>query len=94
MGEKRFENPQTINLQQILVTYLALHKLLADRKKEEEEEEEGDEGGEKKPRMVRERVRGVPLILFSKLFSFRETRKNNANELVKIIHCMLEYRRN
>ena len=93
MGEKRFENPQTINLQQILITYLALHKLLADRKKEEEEEE-GDEGGEKKPRMVRECVRGVPLILFSKLFYFRETRKNNANELVKIIHCMLEYHRN
>lgn len=48
MGEKRFENPQTVNLQSVLSACAAIHQLLADREREEERGGEG-EGGEVRP---------------------------------------------
>ena len=48
MGERRFENPQTMNLQEILASCVAIHQLLAEKEKEEEEGEEE----EKKSKMV------------------------------------------
>ena len=44
MGERRFENPQTVNLQSVLAASAAVHQLLADREREEE--------GDARPRMV------------------------------------------
>ena len=35
MGERRFENPQTVNLQSVLSASTAIHQLLADREREE-----------------------------------------------------------
>ena len=46
MGEKRFENPQSVNLQSVLSACAAIHQLLADREREEERE---GEGGETRP---------------------------------------------
>lgn len=42
MGERRFENPQTINLQSVLSACAAIHELLADREREAEGERETD----------------------------------------------------
>ena len=36
MGERRFENSQTVNLQSVLSTSIAIHQLLADKEKEGE----------------------------------------------------------
>lgn len=44
MGEKRFENPQTMNLQSVLSACAAIHQLLADREGEEEREGEARPG--------------------------------------------------
>lgn len=43
MGERRFENPQTVNLQSVLLACAAIHQLLAEKEREGEGGGEGDE---------------------------------------------------
>ena len=44
MGERRFENPQTVNLQSVLSASAAVYRLLADREREEERERDTQPG--------------------------------------------------
>ena len=44
MGERRFENPQTMNLQTVLAACTNIHQLLADRDRERQGEEESRPG--------------------------------------------------
>ena len=53
MGERRFENPQTVNLQSVLSASAAVYQLLADRDREGEGERGTQHG------MVREGVHAV-----------------------------------
>ena len=41
MGDKRFENPQTANLQQILADTIAIHELMLEKERGPPTEEEG-----------------------------------------------------
>ena len=55
LGEKRFENPQTANLHQILVDCLTIHELMVER--EREGEGEGEEGaGRRRRKSTREKL--------------------------------------
>ena len=57
LGEKRFENPQTANLHQILVDCLAIHELMVEREREGEGEEEGT--GRRRRKSTREKLVSV-----------------------------------
>ena len=54
LGEKRFENPQTANLHQILVDCLTIHELMVEREREGEGEEEG--AGRRRRKSTREKL--------------------------------------
>ena len=57
LGEKRFENPQTANLHQVLVDCLTIHELMVEREREGEGEEEG--AGRRRRKSTREKLVSV-----------------------------------
>lgn len=75
MGEQRFENPQTVNLQSVLSASAAVHQLLADRESEREGERgtqhgmvrRGVDANQRLCVKQRECVRNMAIMIFSVL---------------------------